>query len=118
MFLVEGMSKSGAGRPTLASAMMSVIPPVDFEKGLGRRARLTSSKRARVKKNLRATRSTLALTVGAHAHERQVDGLGLEARAARGGADELGRLGEVEVHELAAARADGVVVARGLGRRG
>src|SRR5688500_598199 len=75
---------------------------------------LTSLTRARVKKNLRAARSALALTVGAEAHERQVDGLGLEARAARGGADELGRLREVEVHELAAARADGVVVARGL----
>jgi hypothetical protein len=32
MFFVDGISKSGAGRPTFASAMMLLIPPLMFEK--------------------------------------------------------------------------------------
>src|SRR4051794_25567584 len=58
--------------------------------------------------------SASRLAVGAQPVERQVDRLRLEARAARGEAHQLTGLRQIEVQQLAARGADGVIVPGGL----
>src|SRR5688500_14627322 len=117
MFLVEGMSKSGAFWPTFAVVVVvvSMIPPLNLRSVSIRSGDSESFFRRPLRKifgrgHPPAPLLAPLLTAGADPDERQLNRLGLEAGAARGGAHELRRLFEVEVHELAAARADGVVV--------